>query len=107
MSAHPTKTRKGDVLEERKLLVIQHSGVTQPIDGLNDHVGVTDDDTIAVGLLGSTKVVSVGVDECAGLHVLDSHVNGKVLVRGDGVEVLCLNLECGQVSCGCLEDRHV
>lgn len=78
----------GNVLEERKLLGIKDSGVAQPIDGLNDHVGVTDDLAIVIGLLGSTKVVSVGVDEGTGLDVLDSHFNGKVLVRGDGVEVL-------------------
>lgn len=95
-----------ETLEERKLLGIKDSGVAQPIDGLNDHVGVTDDLAIAIGLLGSTKVVSVGVDEGAGLNVLDSHFNGKVLVRGDGVEVLRRGERGGRHLCFPCNDAH-
>lgn len=77
-----------EALEERKLLSIKNSGVRQPVDFLNHNVTVSDDLAVIVDLLRGAEVVGCRVDERAGLHVLDGQLDGKVLVRRDGVEVL-------------------
>jgi len=43
--------------------------------------------SLSVHLLRCSKVVRIGIDEEAGLHALNSHLNGEVRVSLDGAAV--------------------
>jgi hypothetical protein len=77
-----------DTLEEGESARIKGLSLTQTLGQvLNDKVGVTDDQAVTSYLLGSSKVVLLGVDEVAGRELADGHLDGEVRVGGDGAHV--------------------
>jgi hypothetical protein len=70
-------------LEELELRGIWGGGVEDTVDSLDDDVGMSLNDTLAVQLLWCGEVVGVGVNEEAGLEVLDGHLDGEFLVLAD------------------------
>jgi hypothetical protein len=77
-----------ETLEEGEATGISGVGRVNRVNELSNDVRVTDDLASSVQLLGSSKVALLGVDEVTGLHVADSHLDGKRGVGGDGTKVL-------------------
>jgi len=74
-------------LEEDELLGVGRGGLVEGRELLDDDVGVTDDLTLTVDLLGSSEVVLLCVDEGTGLEVGDGHLDGERCVLSDGLAV--------------------
>lgn len=80
-------SRGVDTLEERELDVVQGGGLVECLELLNDEMRVADDVTSAVDSLGRSEVVGLSVDEVTSLEMVESHRDGKRLVRSDGLSV--------------------
>ena len=76
-----------DTLEVRKLLWIRRLNLTQVGQLLNDKVSVSNDHSLAIELLRGGEVVLLCVDKVSGVEVLHSHIDGELLVGGDGSTV--------------------
>lgn len=74
-------------LEEREHRRVRHGCGTETRELLDDDVGVSDDEPLAVELLRCGVVVGVGVDEEAGVEVLDGELDGEIFVGWDGASV--------------------
>jgi hypothetical protein len=75
-------------LEESKFSRVGWGSLVKSLQSLDDNMRMADDLTLSVQLLRSCEVVLLGVDEGTGLHVIDSHANGKRGVGCDGVTIL-------------------
>lgn len=69
-------------LEEDELARVQWLSGAQIGEALDDNVRVTDDGS-TIQLLGSCKVVGLGVDEVAGDQVSDGHLNSESSISRD------------------------
>jgi hypothetical protein len=75
-------------LEECKLGRVRRCGRIQRIDRFDDNVGVADDLTLTVHLLGRGEIVLLGVYKVTGFKVVDGHRDCESLVRWDSAKVL-------------------
>jgi len=76
-----------DALEERKSSGVEDGRIRKVGHLLDDEVGMTDDDTLAIELLRGHVVRLLSIGKHAGLHVVEVHRDGERLVGGDGVLV--------------------
>lgn len=74
-------------LEERENAGILGCSRRERANALNSEMSVADDVTLGVDLLGSSVIVGLGVDEVAGLKVVDRHLDGERGVGGDVLTV--------------------
>lgn len=78
-----------DTLEEGELGSIQRRGRVKLIaQVLNSHVGVANNVTAAIQVLGSRVVRVIGISECTGSEVSELDLDAEVLVGLDVVVVL-------------------
>lgn len=74
-------------LEELENRGIERRGRIDRWDCLYDKMRVSFDVVGASKLLGRSEIVLIGVDEEARVEIVDGHLDGEVLVRGDGAHV--------------------
>ena len=77
-----------ETLEEREDLRVRRGRISERVDRFHYDVRVALDVAGAADLLGCSEEVLVRVDEEARVEVVDRHLDGEVLVRGDGRAVL-------------------
>jgi hypothetical protein len=69
-----------NTLEECKVQEVKgFSGIGRR-NGLNYDVSVSNDNALAIDLLGSSIVVALGIDEITERHIADLHLNDKSLI---------------------------
>jgi len=88
VSGKETINRRGvQPLEKRKLGRVSRCGLAQRVECFDDDVRVTDDESLAVQLLGCSKVVLLRVHEMASLEVGDGQRDHERLVGRDRSKV--------------------
>jgi len=75
-------------------------------EGLDDDVGVADDDAGVVDLRRSGVVVGLRVREETELHVINLQLDGELLIRGDSAKVLWENKLGAGEACLCDDAAH-